>query len=405
MKSTSKRLMKINLQLFAGSPRLTEIETRMAAIKVELEADGADIAALETEVKNLKEERKGLLEKAEQRKKIIDDINAGTGTTPLPGFIPKPEERKDEPKGVDSPEYRSAFLKTLQGKPLTDAEKREFVLTPPGNAGSGAAAVPTSTANMIFDNMTKIAPMLNEIQLLRVAGNLRIAVQGTRNAAAVHVEGVAVVPAADTLVTVTLAGYEFIKVIRISATIQTMGIDAFEAWITKMLGEDIAVVIDNQIINGGSVTGNIAAAQAWVEGTNQITYVPGVGLAYSDITSLIGLLPSAFDRNAKFVMSKGTFYTQVLGMVDANGKPIAVQDVANSGRYSILGYPVLIDDNVLANEAYLGDFKQVIGNLSSDIKIDRSTESGFLNNSVDFRGTAIFDCDMAQPTAVVKLNV
>jgi HK97 family phage major capsid protein len=382
--------------------RLKEIETRMAAIAVELEADGADVEKLIAEVKSLKEERKGILDQAEKRSNLIKEIAEGAGT-PV-NIIPK-EERKDEAMGVESKEYRSAFLKALQGKPLNDAEKREFVMTPPGNAGSGAATVPTQTANMIFDNMTKIAPMLSEIMLLRVAGNLRFAVQGTRNAAAVHVEGAAVVPAADTMVTVTLTGYEFMKVIRISATIQTMGIDAFESWIAKILGEDIAQVIDNEIINGGSVTGNIAAAQIWANGVNQITYIPANGLAYSDLTSLIALLPSSFDGNAKFIMRKSTFYQQVLGMVDANGNPIAVPDIASPGRYSILGYPVLIDDNVAANEAYLGDYKQVVGNLAADIQIARSTESGFLSNSVDFRGTAIFDCDIAQPTAIVKLNV
>jgi HK97 family phage major capsid protein len=215
----------------------------------------------------------------------------------------------------------------------------------------------------------------------------------------------AVVPAADTMVQVTLTGFEFMKVIRISQTIQTMGIDAFESWIAKIIGEDIAVLIDNEIINGGTVTGNIATAQAWVNGTNQITYIPANGLAYSDITNLIALLPSAFDGNAKFLMNKATFYRQVLGMTDANGNPIAVPDIASSGRYSILGYPVLIDDNMTANEAYLGDYKQVVGNLNADIQIARSMESGFLNNSIDFRGTAIFDCDVAQPAAIVKLNV
>ena len=383
--------------------RLQEIEIRMNAIKTELEAEGADVATLDKEVDALVEERKALLTKAEERKTLLAKVANGAGA--VKDIIPNDkEERKVErtrEEIIASPEYRNAFFKTLQGKPLTEVEQREFTLVP----NTAGAVVPTETANMIFDNMTKIAPMLSEIQLLRVAGNLRFAVQGVRNAAAAHVEGAPVVPAADTMVTVTLAGFEFIKVIRISQTIQTMAIPVFESWITKMIGEDIAVLIDNEIINGGTVTGNIAAAQVWVNGVNQVTYIPANGLAYSDLTTLIGLLPSAFDRNAKFLMRKSTFYQQVLGMVDANGKPIVVQDVANAGKYSILGYPVLIDDNVLANEAFLGDYKQVVGNLAADIAIARSTESGFLNNSVDFRGTAIFDCDIAQPTAVVKLNV
>ena len=383
--------------------RLNEIETRMAAIKAELDSEDADINALEQEVKDLTEERAQLLADVEKRKQVLEKIAKGEGRTM--DIIPKDKEERGAERTreeiLSSPEYRSAFFKTLQGKPLTDVEKREFTLVP----NTAGATVPTETANMIFDQMTKIAPMLEEIQLLRVAGNLRFAVQGVRNAAAAHAEGVLVVPAVDTMVTVTLSGFEFMKVIRISQTIQTMAISAFESWIVKMIGEDIAVQIDSQIINGGTVTGNIAAAQVWVEGVNQITYVPANGLAYNDVTGLIALLPSTFDGNAKFVMRKSTFYGQVLAMQDANGNPIAVPDIASKGRYTILGYPVLIDDNVLANEAYLGDFKQVVGNLAADIQVARSTESGFLNNSVDFRGTAIFDCDIAQPTAIVKLNV
>lgn len=384
--------------------RLEEIELRMSEIPVDVEKEDANIDELEKEVEELKEERKAIVEKAEKRKAIVDGVANMQSVEVIKSFK---EERQMENvvKGIESAEYRSAFLKVLQGKDLNEAEKREYVLTPPGGAGSGGAVVPTSTANMIFDNMTKIAPMINEIELLRVAGNLRFAVQGVRNAAAAHAENVAIVPAADTMVTVTLTGYEFVKVIRISQTIQTMAIDMFESWIAKIIGEDIAILIDNEIINGGTVTGNVAAAQAWVDNVNQITYVPANGLAYSDITDLIALLPSSFDANAKFVMNKATFYRQVLGMVDANGNPIAVPDIASPGRYNILGYPVLIDDNVIANEAFLGDFKQVVGNLNADIQIARSTESGFLNNSIDFRGTAIFDCDIAQPTAIVKLNV
>jgi len=382
--------------------RKAELVTKSASTE-----DVKELRSINTELDGLNGEIAELRSMADEMSdESFESRSAGANKSKTGKVIDTTEKRNADTEDVyASPEYRSAFLKSLQGKPLNEAEKREFVMTPPANAGSGAAVVPTSTANMIFDSMTKIAPMLNEIQLLRVAGNLRFAVQGVRNAAAVHVEGTPVVPAADTMVTVTLTGYEFMKVIRISATIQTMGIDAFESWIAKTLGEDIAVVIDNEIINGGSVTGNIAAAQVWANGVNQITYVPANGLAYSDITSLVALLPSVFDANAKFVMRKSTFYQQVLGMVDANGKPIAVQDIANAGKYSILGYPVLIDDQVVANEAYLGDYKQVVGNLSSDIQIARSTESGFLSNSVDFRGTAIFDCDLVNPTAVVKLNI
>ena len=386
--------------------RLKEIEERLAVIEADIDNEDADLDALEKEINDLKEERKAIKEKAEKRKNLMNEVANSKEVRVLQKFEEPEVEKMEERKTItpDSKEYRNAFLKQLQGKKLTEEEQR-YVLTPPANDGSGSAAVPTETANKIFDNMIKIAPMLEEIELFRVAGNLRFAVQGVRNAAAVHVENVPVVPAADTLVNVTLTGYEFMKVISVSATVSTMSIDAFESWIAKILGEDLALVIDNEIINGGSVSGSISAAQAWVDDTNQITYVPANGLAYDDLTALIGLLPSAFDNNAKFVMSKRTFYTQVLGMTNAGGDPIAVPDITSPGRYMILGYPVKIDDNVVLNEAYLGDFKQVVGNLSQDIRVEGSESSGFLRNAVDYRGTALFDCTVAQPTAIVKLNV
>jgi len=382
--------------------RLKEIEERLAQIKEELEKDGADIDALEKEVKELTEERKQLQEKIEKRNKIISDITGGAGN-PVPNFLPKPEERKDEPKGPNSPEYRSAFLKTLLGQPLTEAEKREFTLVPP----TAAAVVPTQTYNKIFDQMTKIAPMLNNITLLRVPGNLTFAVQGVRNPAQPHQELAAVTPAADTLVSVNLTGYEFIKVLRISATIRAMAIDAFEDWLAKTLGEDLAVAIDGEIINGSTVSGNISQAQAWVpfgqSGGNYVQYTGNI--SYQDITNCIGLLPSAFDANAKWLMNKATFYQQIMQIVDGNDNLIAIQSLADGGAWRIMGYPVLIDDNVPAGVVYFGDYTKVVGNLSQDIRVESSAESGFLNNAIDFRGTAIFDCNIAQPTAITKIDV
>lgn len=377
--------------------RLKEIEARLAQIKVELEKEGADIDALEQEVKTLTEERKQLLEKIEKRNKIIKDIADGAGT-PVPNYLPT-EERKDEPKGPDSPVYRTAFLKTLLGQPLTETEKREFTLVPP----TAAAVVPTQTYNKIFDQMTKIAPMLNNITLLRVPGNLTLAVQGVRNPAQPHQELAAVNPAADTLVSVTLTGFEFIKVLRISATIRAMAIDAFEDWLAKTLGEDLAVAIDGEIINGPTVSGNIANAQVWNAGVNYVRYAGNI--SYQDITNCIGLLPSAFDANAKWLMNKATFYQQIMQIVDGNGNLIAIQSLADGGAWRIMGYPVLIDDNVDAGVVYFGDYTKVVGNLSQDIRVESSAESGFLNNAIDFRGTAIFDCNIAQPTAITKIDV
>jgi HK97 family phage major capsid protein len=373
--------------------RLAELdETVRAAEKIE------DIEAAEVEKKSLLE-RKTELEDLETRKKTALEITQNKVQPIVKEF--KEERNMDRVITPEMPEYRELFYKRLMNKPMNDIEKRDYEVYV---GGAGIAAVPTQTADMIFDNMTKIAPLLAEIQLFRIPGQLRFAVQNARVAAAVHVENAPTASAADTLQAITLAGTEFLKLLQISASMSAMSISAFESWLVKILAEDLAVFIDGEIINGPDVTGDISDGP-WVEGVNQITYVPVNGLAHSNVMSLIALLPAQYDANAKFLMNKATFWTQFAAMEDANGNPIINPDLAAPGKYMVRGYPVLIDDNVLANEAYLGDFKQVVGNFSSEVKIEASKEAGFTSASTWYRGLAIFDCDVAQPGAIVKLNV
>ena len=75
-------------------------------------------------------------------------------------------------------------------------------------------------------------------------------------------------------------------------------------------------------------------------------------------------------------------------IVDTANRPIF-----DAVEKTLLGYPVVVDDYVgtSKNEIYLGRWTDIVGNLSQDITVDRSVESGFLNNSVDYRGVAVFD--------------
>ena len=68
----------------------------------------------------------------------------------------------------------------------------------------------------------------------------------------------------------------------------------------------------------------------------------------------------------------------------------------------LLGFPILLDDNVASGDIFFGNFKKVVGNLSQNITVAASEASGFLRNAIDFRGTAIFDCDIAVGEAFVK---
>ncbi len=386
--------------------RLQEIEKRLAEIKIELENDNADIDALEKEVKELTEERKAIQEKIERRKEIMANIVSGEGTI-MTDFIPNKEERKFEnmtkEEIFETPEYRSAFLKKLLGKPLTEAEERAYTSAD----NSAGAVIPTLTASELFDKMVAIAPMIDEITLLRVAGNVKFAIENVRDAATKHTENAAVTPAGDSLAYVTLAGYEYIKVIRISKTVQTMSINAFENWLTDMLAEDIAVAIENDIINGDGVSGpkGVEYATTWVADGNLIEYTNGGSPSYDNVMDMIAALPLRYHSGAKFLCNSKFLYGKLAKIKDDQKQPILVKDMANELQFRIMGFPVLLSDKVADGVMYFGNFKKIVGNLAQDVTVESSTQSGFLNNSIDFRGTAIFDCDIALPDAFIKMKM
>ena len=379
--------------------RIKEIEARLAAIKQEIEERGdamkaEEIDALEKETKELTEERAGLIAAAEKRNGILDNIAKGGGVS-IRSFGKKEEDNADPDDPFGTPEYRSAWLKNLRRLPLTDAEKRAYA-----NASStGAEVVPTQTANEIISKVKKLAPMLNEVTLLHVKGAVKFVVEGTNNDADIHAENAAITPAADTLTTVTLSGYEIVKLVQISDTVMTMSIAAFESWIVDMLAEAIARKVEDFFINGtgSSQPKGVDKANTWGE-TNSVSVGASDSLTAANVQTLIGLLNAGYDRNAKFVMSKRTLFTDFMPLQDTSKNHIVT---VQGNSYFVYGYPVLLSDYVKEHEAFLGDFKKVCANLAESINVKNAYDID--TNSYKYSGIAIFDCQPAIGEAFVKL--
>lgn len=378
--------------------RIKEIEARLAAIKKEIEERGdamkaEEIDALEKETKELTEERAGLIAAAEKRNGILDNIAKGAGIVSRTFEQKQDNADPDDPFGT--PEYRSAWLKNLRRLPLTDAEKRAYA----NASGTGAEVVPTQTANEIISKVKKLAPMLNEVTLLHVKGAVKFAVEGTNNDAAIHKENAAITAAADTLTTVTLTGYEIIKLVQISDTVMTMSIAAFESWIVDMLAEAIARKVEDFFINGtgSSQPKGIDKANTW-KAENSVTVKKDGSLTAANVQTLIGLLNAGYDRNAKFAMSKKTLFTDFMPLQDNSKNHIVT---VQGNNYFVYGYPVLLSDYVKEHEAFLGDFKKVCANLAENINVKNAYDID--TNSYKYSGIAIFDCTPAIGEAFVKL--
>ena len=201
--------------------RMQEINARKAELRSMLEGSGeVDLDAIEKELRDLDTEFKGL----EKRKATIDGINAGT----IPAVeIPNPVTARAADTFDQDKEYRSAWLKTLQGKALTENEQRAYSTA----ANSALPAIPESTANAIIKKMYEVAPILQRCKIFHVPGNFKFAVEGTNSDAALHTENASITAASDSLGSVSLTGYEIVKLVKASRATVNMTINAFESYI------------------------------------------------------------------------------------------------------------------------------------------------------------------------------
>lgn len=375
--------------------RVTEIEQRLAAIRTEMDAPDADLDALNTEADNLIAERKTLLDKAEQRRQLLGKIGSGEvgrEARRFPLAEPAPEQREYT---YESPEYRTAWLHTLMRCDLTEVEQRAWSTA----TGSAGPAIPTQTVNQILEKVTQYAPLLGQITLLRVPGNVTFAVEGDEPDAAYHTENAAITATETGLTEITLSAYEIVKLVQISKSVQKMAIDAFESWLTDMIAKKLAKQISATILTGtGSSQGKgIDKANTW-GATNSVTVAKDTALTTQNVLDLIALLPGGYDAGATFLMSKKTLFTDFMPLQDKSKNDLVRIE---GGSYYIYGYPVMLDERVADHEAYLANLSTVIGNMPEDVTI--TSDFDLTKNAFLFLGSAMFDCEPSRADAVRKL--
>lgn len=371
--------------------RRAEIAARKAEIRKLIEGDSENklnMDDLEKELRELNEED----EKLEKRQAIERMLNGGAAPA-SPAGLSNPVARSANQPAPESTEklYRSAWLKTLQGKPLTDDEKRAYSTA----ANSGLPIIPETTANQIIKKMYEVAPILQRCKIFHVPGNFKFAIEGTNDEAALHTENAAITAASDSLGSVSLTGYEIVKLVKASRACSEMALSAFESYIVEVIAEAVARRIEKYIFTGtgtnqpgGVKTAGKGASGAYADGTDQITVGKTASLTEENVIALYGLLGDGYERNAVWCMNKATFFSDFFPLMNKSKNNVI--EFAN-GKYYIMGAEVYFTGSLAAHEAYLGDFSYIIGNYSQDITVVRSEHSGLATNSIDYLGACVFD--------------
>lgn len=339
-----------------------EIMARKAEIRSEVEVEGADLNALEEEVRSLNAELNNIEAEAEKRKAIREAVAAGDGE-----IITKMEERKMENEKiytVESAEYRTGFLKDMLGMEMTAEERSavDFVATTTDATYGSGNVLPRTMVDRIWDLIEEQHSIMGDVTIYRTGTILEVAKRTaiTQGDAAIVNEATANDDEINTFVKVTLAGKDFSKHVDISYAMAKMSMDAFEQFLTNEIADRIGAAIADDVVD--------QIMDDYDDTNNAIETASAGVIAWTDVTAAFATLKGA--KRKVVYASEATIYGYIAAMVDDNGRPI-FQPNANDGLEGyLLGAAVKVEDAVPANTVLIGDASNVVYNMVQDVMVE-----------------------------------
>ena len=386
---------------------LAEIEARATQIKTEINGDNADIDTLNIELDGLKEAKASIKEKEQK---------ADSGTKETRSFNPITGMEFDSaaPMGdgdvCASREYRSAFSKFMLNQPLTTAEsaiiararqtlsaesRAAFI-----NTSEAAAVIPTQMLDEIFKLATEEGAVLSLARRFDLPANVAVPVATPEDMAEWHVEGAEVTPTNKKPTNVIFHGYELMKVFSISAAARAMSISAYENYLQQELSRVMVTALQYAAVHGTGVGQPLGLLADGV-----ITKVlEEQTKGYTTFAKALGALKRGYSMGAVWVMNNTTLYESVVGIVDANGRPL-FNEARDGATDRILGKPVVVDDFIPDNVVLLGNFKYYAMNYPQNIMLEVSRDSSFRKGLIDYRAMAVADGKPIVEEAFVKIEL
>lgn len=212
-----------------------ELIDRRAAIATEVDAEGADLAALEEEVRGINAELERRRTEKNKKDGIRDAIAAGAGTVIDKierGAEKMPEKRPEEIR--NSKEYIDAYAEYLKyGK----AEECRALLSE--NATGGTVAVPELVYDIVKTAWQRDGIMAR-VRKAYLRGNVKIGFEISATAATAHQEGVAVNEETLVLGTVELVPVAIKKWISVSDEVMDLRGEEFLRYIYDEITYQIA---------------------------------------------------------------------------------------------------------------------------------------------------------------------
>ena len=242
-------------------------------------------------------------------------------------------------------EYRNAFMRNvLAGEPipanlLNDANTKT---TEVGHV------IPAPVMEKIIEEMEATGMILPLVTRTSYKGGLAIPTSSVKPTATWVAEGSGSTKQNKTTGSVTFNYYKLRCAVSVSLEVDTVTLAIFETTLINNVVEAMTKALEQAIVSGtGGNAYQPLGILAETPATGQkIEIAKANKVTYPDLVAAEAALPLAYENGAVWFMTKYTFMNCFVGMVDAEGQPIArvTYGIAGKPERTLLGRTVILND-------------------------------------------------------------
>lgn len=352
---------------------LTEIKERRKAIQLEMNAEGADIDALISEVEQLEQREKDIEAEVEKRNQLKSQLAKG-----LRGSVVNTQSQSTK---VQSPlemrksmEYRQAFMEYVQKGTKSDILQFEERAAQTGVASDLGVLLPETIIQTIIEELKgKYGQLYNKVSKWNFQGGVKVPI-GSFGATFKRITETTV---SDNQKAGSVTGYvQFtynIGEIRIARTLlqDVLSVSVFEEKIANVIVEAYVKAMDIEIMTGVAANNECEGILTEANKTSSriaadhIIEFTAAEMAdwKSWQTKLFSIIPLEMrGESPEFVMTANTYEANIKTLVDDNNRPVYAEtynpvDGTETARFK--GREVtFVEDTILKNfnDAKTGEY-------------------------------------------------
>nr|DAH24314.1 MAG TPA: major capsid protein [Caudoviricetes sp.] len=364
-----------------------ELLKKLDAAKTEEELK--EIRSQLESLNNVEEKKKQLISEIEERDLIrntqneietrkfvkVDEMNDKKG---------EKAEKRSLAEILKSPEYRTAWAKTLLNRKLDEKEERalgdavtttatEYTASAAETQGinNGGLFIPTDVRTDMLRIIEETSPFLRDVRKLAVSANIDMPYLNAADDAEWYAELEDTKNEGAEYKSLSLTGHELAKQVEITWKLEAMAVEEFIAFITKELANKMARALATAVLYGDGdkkPTGALKDAIK-VTGTEVI----------ETMINTYAQLPSEMKVGAKAYLSSA-LAIQVVGFKDNNGNYPYLQGLNKTALFEVEVDPFLKDEDMIVGNPQnyvLNTVQQISVNQEKKITQRRTTYSTY----------------------------